>query len=197
MQKLYLFNLLEKKRLVTVLLFRGSFHGWNGTDFHSRCDNKGPTISLFKIKNGDCIGGFTKAQWSSSESDDDPDAFLFNLTRSRVFPSTAKGGIFCESNWGPTFDSGILNCTDLGALGEPFNGDGKCYSNANYPGYKIGVDASGVNMLTNKKDKYFTITELEVWQVTFIVINYICLLKYIGQMREIRDHTCTLYYTYY
>jgi hypothetical protein len=30
-------------------------------DFHSRCDKKGPTISLFKVKKGDCIGGFTNA----------------------------------------------------------------------------------------------------------------------------------------
>ena len=138
-------------------------------DFHSRCDKKGPTISLFKVKDGDCIGGFTKAQWdSSSKSVGDPDAFLFNLTRSRVFPSTGKGRIFWYSNCGPLFDSsgGINN--ELGVEAEPFNGDGECFSYANQSGYKIGVDGAGVNMLTNQEDGYFTITELEVWQVTFI-----------------------------
>jgi hypothetical protein len=60
-QKEYLRKLLGNKIFVTVLLFRGSEHGWKVRDFHSRCDNKGPTISLFKIKDGDCIGGFTKA----------------------------------------------------------------------------------------------------------------------------------------
>jgi hypothetical protein len=60
-QKLYLLELLGNKKLATTLLFRGSEHGWMGEDFHSRCDKKGPTISLFKVKNGDCIGGFTKA----------------------------------------------------------------------------------------------------------------------------------------
>jgi hypothetical protein len=60
-QKEYLIKLLGNKMLVTVLLFRGSEHGWMGEDFHSHCDKKGPTISLFKIKDGDCIGGFTKA----------------------------------------------------------------------------------------------------------------------------------------
>jgi hypothetical protein len=54
-------KLLRNKKFVTVLLFRGSEHGWKGIDFHSRCDNKRPTISLFKIKDGDCIGGFTNA----------------------------------------------------------------------------------------------------------------------------------------
>jgi hypothetical protein len=60
-QKEYLIKLLGNKMLVTVLLFRGSKHGWYPKDFHSRCDKKGPTISLFKVKDGDCIGGFTKA----------------------------------------------------------------------------------------------------------------------------------------
>ncbi len=60
-QKLYLLQLLGNKKLVTALLFRGSEHGWKAKDFHSRCDKKGPTISLFKIKDGDCIGGFTNA----------------------------------------------------------------------------------------------------------------------------------------
>jgi hypothetical protein len=61
---------------------------------------------------------------------------------------------------------------ELGAIREPFNGDGRCGSNANHPGYKIVIEG-GKNMLTNKEDLDFTITELEVWQVTFIVNNYI------------------------
>jgi hypothetical protein len=60
-EKLYLHKLLGNKQLVTILLFSGSIHGWMGKDFHSRCDNKGSTISLFKVKDGDCIGGFTNA----------------------------------------------------------------------------------------------------------------------------------------
>jgi hypothetical protein len=55
---------------------------------------------------------------------------------------------------------------------EPFNGDGKCRSWANLSGYKIEYEG-GKNMLTNKEDGYFTITELEVWEVTFIVNYYI------------------------
>ena len=44
------------------MIYRGSEHGFMYKDFHSRCDGKGPTISLFKLKhNGDCIGGYTEA----------------------------------------------------------------------------------------------------------------------------------------
>jgi len=60
-QKLFLLSLLGNKRFVTTMLYRGSIHGWMFKDFHFRCDNKGPTVSLFKVKYGDCIGGYTKA----------------------------------------------------------------------------------------------------------------------------------------
>jgi hypothetical protein len=58
-QKLYLHSILGNKRCVTTIRYRGSEHGWNYKDFHDRCDHIGPTISLFKIEDGDCIGGFT------------------------------------------------------------------------------------------------------------------------------------------
>jgi hypothetical protein len=86
---------------------------------------------------------------------------LFNLSSSRQFTNTGKGGIYCYSDWGPAF--GNKDTGELGAC-EPFNGDGKCYSYANWSGYKIVIEG-GKNMLTNKEDGNFTISELEVWEV--------------------------------
>jgi hypothetical protein len=46
----------------TDLQYRASRDGWDVTDYHRICDGKGPTVSLFKIKdNNQCVGGFTKA----------------------------------------------------------------------------------------------------------------------------------------
>ncbi len=168
-------KLLGNKRLVTVLLFRGSQHGWEYKHFHSRCDNKGPTITLFKVKDGDCIGGFTTAQWLSVDGGSpkfnlDSDSFLFNLSSSRHFPNTGKGGIRCRTNIGPSF--GNADKTDFNAWDDPFNGNNKCASMANCPGFCIGLEG-GKNMLTNQKNGRFTISEMEVWEVTFIVNNYI------------------------
>jgi hypothetical protein len=67
---------------------------------------------------------------------------------------------------GPCFDGGIAS--DLSALDNPFNSDGHWYSWANKPRYRISVDGAGTNMLTNNKDNNFTITELEVWEVTYL-----------------------------
>jgi hypothetical protein len=51
---------LEGKQVYkTVLEYRGTEHGWNSEDFHEQADFKDWTVSLFKILDGDCIGGFT------------------------------------------------------------------------------------------------------------------------------------------
>ena len=89
-QKLYLLALLGNKRAITTLRYRGSEHGWMAKDFHSRCDGLGPTISLFKKIDGDCIGGYTSAQWSSPDSVKyvgDSTAMLFNLSWKRHYPT--------------------------------------------------------------------------------------------------------------
>ena len=69
-EKVYLKAIMGKKKFKTLLRYRGSRDGWKAEDFHRLCDGLGPTIALFKQKdNGQCIGGFTKAQWSSSRDD--------------------------------------------------------------------------------------------------------------------------------
>jgi hypothetical protein len=90
----FLFKLLGNKPVTSTLLYSGHLHGWNFKDFHDRCDSKGRTVSLFQIEDGDCIGGYTSQCWESPEGYDykeDSSAFLFNLTRSRHFPSKATG----------------------------------------------------------------------------------------------------------
>ena len=60
-EKKYLLSLMNYRPLISNILYRGSENGWTQNDFHERCDKKGPTICLFKVKDGDCIGGYTSA----------------------------------------------------------------------------------------------------------------------------------------
>ena len=150
-EKAYLLKLLGFKVIVTTLLYRGSKHGWKAKDFHSRSDKKGPIISLYKIKDGDCVGGYSKAQFSSPSSFEwvvDSESLIFNLGQQQVFKSQGGeyGGIFCYSGRGPHYGYG-----ELAACYEPFNGDDKCSSYANQSGYRIPKE-DGKNKLTNKKD---------------------------------------------
>ena len=46
------------------LLFRGSRDGFQAETFHSKCDNKGPTVTIVKRGNN-IFGGFTEISWNS------------------------------------------------------------------------------------------------------------------------------------
>jgi hypothetical protein len=53
---------MKNKEFKTELRYRASRDGWWRADFHRMSDNKGPTVTLFKIKeNEQCVGGFTSA----------------------------------------------------------------------------------------------------------------------------------------
>ncbi|XP_031573985.1 uncharacterized protein LOC116307805 [Actinia tenebrosa] len=58
--------------------FNSRHHGWNMVDFHTKCDNKGPTVSLFKIRDDAIFGGFTTADWGGASQYADK-GFLFSL----------------------------------------------------------------------------------------------------------------------
>jgi hypothetical protein len=59
---------MPNKKFKTIVRYRGSRDGWFAKDFHRMSDGKRPTVTLFRIKeNGQCIGGFTSAYWSSPE----------------------------------------------------------------------------------------------------------------------------------
>ena len=45
------------------LLFRASRDGFAPSAFHSRCDNKGPTVTVVN-SDGNIFGGFTDSSWA-------------------------------------------------------------------------------------------------------------------------------------
>ena len=65
-QRQTLVNWLKGSRTMTSdsdkLLYRASRNGWTASNFHSCCDNKGPTVTV--IKSGNYIfGGYTEQHW--------------------------------------------------------------------------------------------------------------------------------------
>jgi hypothetical protein len=89
---------------------------------------------------------------------------LFNLSQEKVFKNTGTGKeIFCWNCYGPCFgDSELKVC-----MGK-FNEDENCVSYAYHEAYKIPLGDGRKNMLTNKENGLFTITELEVWEVKYL-----------------------------
>jgi hypothetical protein len=62
--------------------------GFGAHHFHSKCDNKSPTLTIIKAQDSSFIfGSYTKAEWDSSgRFRVDPNAFLFSLTNKEAKP---------------------------------------------------------------------------------------------------------------
>ena len=84
------------------LLYRGTRDGMSGEAFHSKCNNKGPTICLFKNEKGYIFGGYAAIDWNSDNGvyRSAPESFLFTLTNMydiapTIFPnSDTKNSIY-------------------------------------------------------------------------------------------------------
>ena len=50
------------KNASDILLYRASRDGWAASNFHSCCDNKGPTVTVVKSGNN-ILGGYTEKHW--------------------------------------------------------------------------------------------------------------------------------------
>jgi hypothetical protein len=173
--KEWLLSQLPYKVVTLTLLFRGTTHGWSpSSKFHQLCDDKGPTITIFKSKAARVFGGFTQQSWDrSGQWKKDEKAFIFSIDRKQIYRvKDAQSAIYCNSSWGPSFGGNAL-----AVRGDPLNKDdaGSCYTNGHSNGavYGIKSDSEGNHKVTGEghkqkdDEKWFTCVELEVYGVTF------------------------------
>ena len=73
------------------LLWKGSRDGYSAKEFHSRCDKKGPTLTVVLPQTGYIIGGFTMKNWDGEGEKEDKKAFIYSLTRRIKFLSKGEG----------------------------------------------------------------------------------------------------------
>ncbi|XP_028396171.1 E3 ubiquitin-protein ligase TRIM33-like [Dendronephthya gigantea] len=109
------------------LCYRASRDGWNAQNFHSQCNNRGPTVVLVKANN--CIfGGYTDQPWhydgySGNYYRYSNCSFMFSLrNKDNLGPFIAKikqgqeqSAIYCYNSNGPVFGGG----NDLFICGNP------------------------------------------------------------------------------
>ena len=66
------------RKIKAELLYRLSQNGENISTFYQLCDNKGPTLTLFHVNDGNKVGIYTPLSWdSNSEWKFDMDKFYF------------------------------------------------------------------------------------------------------------------------
>jgi len=109
------------------LLYRGTRDGMTNTNFHNKCNNQGPTISLFKNDKGNIFGGYASIDWTSCNNwKSAPDSFIFSLTNIHgteptKFPnSNTSYSIYDHSGDGPKFGSDIYPLYSGSSSGSQF-----------------------------------------------------------------------------
>lgn len=75
-----------------TLIYKASRDGWSSAAFHTACDGKSPTITVFRSLSGHVFGAYASvARTSSSAYIADPTAFLFTVTNPRNAPPARFG----------------------------------------------------------------------------------------------------------
>ena len=92
------------KKIKAELLYRLSENGNKYSTFHELCDNKGPTLILFHVNDGNIVGIYTPLSWDSiSNWKNDIDTFIFNLNKNlKCKKLISEQSIYCNSSYGPT-----------------------------------------------------------------------------------------------
>ena len=157
-EKEKLFNFLNKKIKSIELIYRGTRDGDSAETFHQKCDNKGPTLTICKEKNGIIFGGYTEANWDSErrQAKNDKNAFIFSITNNKKIESkNYETSIECNPIFGPIFGFG----GDITIVNNFLS-----YESNMWSGQKTYFDNK--YEITNGK-KYFILGELEVYLLHF------------------------------
>lgn len=134
------------------LLYQGSKDGFTIQTFHSKCDKKGPTVTVIHTKTGDKVfGGFMDQSWASEDTNINSEkAFLFSITNKTKHNPKNSGSQFVSFSaydTGPNFGDG-----DLSLYGDFSNEQQSCYP------YTFDYDA---NTLVGANT--FTVKEIEIY----------------------------------
>ena len=149
---------------IMELLYRGTRDGMSSNSFHNKCNNKGPTISLFKNEKGYIFGGYASIDWQDGDSyRSATDSFIFTLTNMyniapTKFPnSNTTYSIRDYPSYGPCFGGGF----DIGIRFEESN-----YTN--FPHSYQDILGKGRSKFTgdlNNSNAFFNLKEIEVFKI--------------------------------
>lgn len=99
-------------QLIKENLWRGTRDGFTARNFHSKCDDKGKTLTVIKTERGSVFGGYTDISWKSSGgwASGTKNSFIFLIQQDETAAvgkcSDASEEVHHESNYGPTFGGG-------------------------------------------------------------------------------------------
>lgn len=163
-EKLFINQLLKpsSKEIGLVPLYVASIDGDGASDFHEKCDGKGPTVVIVKTKDGYVFGGYTDVVWKSSSygrwGGSSESSFLFQLHPEflRYTIREPEEAVMHYYSVGPTFGLFDLRIVD-GALS---NGNSETTARS----YNIGGGEHGMN----GGEQYFEVEDHAVFEAVEI-----------------------------
>ena len=143
-------------KIKAELLYRLTRDGDEFQTFHNLCDNKGITLLLVKLIDGNILGGYITKDWDNHSGwKQDQDAFVFSLTQNVkciTNSNNSYSAFYCGSNYGPYFGS--------------IQFASKKMNEAKICSYSFYNNSS--SLCPGKKEGYYKMQEVEVYK---IIIN--------------------------
>ena len=142
------------------LLWKGTRDGFGASVFHTKCNNKGPTLTIIKSNNDKIFGGYTSQSWGfgggSWTSKHDATAFIYSLSyKTKCATQKDTNSIWDSSGYGPIFGDGY----DI-AIYDNCNARSDNYCNPSTYALPAGKDNT---FLAGSSS--FTVKEIEVYAV--------------------------------
>ena len=148
------------------LIYRGSRDSMTSNNFHNKCDNKGPTITLYKNEKN-IFGGFSPISWSTDGNwHASQDCFIFslvNIYNSEPIKFPVKNmdqySVLHGSGYGPIFGGGC----DIGVNYSDFLNN---YSYSSFPSSYQDTYGKGYSIFSaDINNKKFKLKEVEVFKI--------------------------------
>lgn len=150
--------LRHNKRSIYNLLFKATVDGDKADAFHNSCDQYNSTLVLIRTDKGRRFGGFAYEKWEGEDiSKVDNRAFIFSLDKKKVFNiKRNEEAIGCYKVNGPDF------CGWQIVVQDNFLSNKQCYTGEKDMNFETEEDYE-----INGGEKYFGISELEVFQLKY------------------------------
>ena len=144
-----------KKYFKCKLLYDAKENGDKVSTYHSLCDNKGATLTIFSTNDNLILGGYLSVSFNENSGwIHDENAFLFSINPNEKYPSLdATYTFYGGKDRGPTFGGYNIEIFD-----NFLNNDKNKY-NMN----RVTFDFNKKHK--NSKDHYFKVNDLQVYQV--------------------------------
>jgi len=152
---------LNKTKLKFIQKFNVLKDGDSSKEFHKKCDNIGPNLSIIKTKENIIFGGFTMNNWSCGTTNKKDDlAFLFNFQNKKIY-NIKKGdnAIYCSNSLLINYYNGKGNYSSLYV-------NNNCLKEKGLTCPKSDTSYNfSKNYELNNGNQYFYVSEMEIYEV--------------------------------